>query len=276
MLAAILLQGDPRFCSEFDQFLENLKGFDQVDYFLYMWEDNFPTAELLANGGHQVVAPAWQHIDKEWALNKFKELLPAGHTIVTLELADQSSVKTFPIESNFAVETRQDNLWKMMYSLFMANEARRKYEAENNFIYDVVIRTRPDVAVTSTIDAVNVKTKLDNNPNTVITPDNKGCGHDGVWICDLFGMGTSETMTIYCDLYNQALDHNKAGVKFHPETLLGRHLERNGCKHNFGGFKIEFRHLGMWKDLTTGEEWSSGGVPGWHNKIYISNFGRWQ
>jgi hypothetical protein len=34
--------------------------------------------------------------------------------------------------------------------------------------------------------------------------------------------------------------------------------------------------LGIWKDLTTGEEWSSGDVPGWHNKIYISNFGRWQ
>ena len=32
MKAAVLLQGDPRFCKEFDTFLENLKGFDQVDY----------------------------------------------------------------------------------------------------------------------------------------------------------------------------------------------------------------------------------------------------
>ena len=64
MKAAILLQGDPRFCAEFDLFLENLKGFDQVDYFMYMWEDSPSTVDLLGNSGHQVVAPAWQHINK--------------------------------------------------------------------------------------------------------------------------------------------------------------------------------------------------------------------
>jgi hypothetical protein len=127
-----------------------------------------------------------------------------------------------------------------------------------------------------TVTADDIKAKLGNEPNTVITPNNKRCGYNGVWICDLFGIGTSKTMTTYCDLYNQALDHNKAGVKFHPETLLGKHLERNGCNHSVGGFDIEFRYLGIWKDLTTGEEWSSSNVPGWHNKIYISNFGRWQ
>jgi len=48
MKAAILIQGDPRFCSEFDLFLKNLQGFDQVDYFMYMWKDSPSTVNLLA------------------------------------------------------------------------------------------------------------------------------------------------------------------------------------------------------------------------------------
>jgi len=42
-----------------------------------------------------------------------------------------------------------------------------------------------------------------------------------------------------------------------------------------GGFNIEFRHLGIWQDRTTGEQWTSNTVPTWDNKIYISNFGQW-
>ena len=55
MKAAVLIQGDARFCREFDLFLENLKGFDQVDYFMYLWKNNYTTADLLGRNGHVVV-----------------------------------------------------------------------------------------------------------------------------------------------------------------------------------------------------------------------------
>ena len=276
MKAAILLQGDPRFCAEFDLFLKNLKGFDQVDYFMYMWEDNPSTVDLLGNSGHQVVAPTWQHIDKNWALEKFKNLLPEHHKIVSLELADQNSVETFPITENFAQETRQQNVWKMWYSLYMANQARLQHEKEHGVEYDMVIRTRPDVALMNTIEAKVLKEHLNSDPRLVIIPRNKRCGYNGVFICDLFGIATPETMTAYCDLYNQALSHHKAGVKFHPETMLGMHLRYNNYKFEPAEFNIEFRYLGKWRDLSSNEEWDSKSVPGWGNKIYISDFGRWE
>lgn len=275
MKAAVLLQGDPRFCSEFDLFLENLKEFDQVDYFMYMWEDNYPTADLLGNTGHQVVAPVWQHINRDWALNKFKEFLPEGHRVVSLELANQHNVTTYPINENFAQETRKDNVWKMWYSLYMANQACVKHQIETNLTYDVVIRTRPDVALMHPVHASSLKAMLDNDPNTIIMPRNKRCGYNGVWVCDLFGIGKPDAMTKYCDLYNQALEHHASGVLFHPETMLGKHLKKNGCNISTTGFEIEFRHQGIWRDISTGEEWLSTNVPGWHNKIYISKFGRW-
>ena len=275
MKAAVLLQGDPRFCAEFDQFLENLKGFDQVDYFMCMWRDNPQTANLLNSTGHQVVSPDWQHIDRIWALNRFKEFLPPGHKVISLELANQDDVPITPITENFAVETIQSNVWKMWYSLNRANQARLDYQQACNFTYDVVIRTRPDVALVNPIEAGNLKSRLDNEPNLVIIPNNKRCGHNGIWMCDLFGIASSDTMTIYCDLYNQAIDHHRAGALFHPETMLGKHLQNNNCRYEPGGFNIEFRLLGKWRDISTGEEWSSHDVPGWNNKIYISDFGRW-
>jgi len=275
MKAAVLLQGDPRFCVEFDRFLENLKGFDQVDYFMYMWEDNTPTESTAAGGGFEVVAPAWQRINRDWALSKFQEFFPEGHRVVSLELGNQNNIPTTDITENVCPTARPKNMWKMWYSLYTANQTRLKYETEHNFKYDIVVRTRPDVALLDVVNAEAIKNKLDNEPNVVIMPNNKRCGHQGIWICDLFGMGTSDTMTKYCDLYNQALDHHKEGTIFHPETMLGKHLQKNDCRFDGLGFSIEFRHMGKWRDITTGEEWPANNVPGWDNKIYISDFGRW-
>jgi hypothetical protein len=276
MKVAVLIQGDSRFCAEFDQFLENLKGFDQVDYFMCLWRNNYQTANLLNGTGHQVVAPCWQNLNEEWVLEKFQKELPEGHKLVKLKLIDQESVPTHTVSSNFAQETRQENVWKMFYSLYHANQLRLEYEQETNTEYDMVIRTRPDVALMDPIEGPTLKLHLDNDPNLVIIPRNKRCGYNGVFICDLFAITTPETMTVYCDLYNQALDHHKAGTIFHPETLLGIHLRYNNRKFEPGEFNIEFRHLGKWRDTQTGEEWSSSNVPGWENKIYISNFGRWE
>ena len=275
MKAAVLLQGDPRFCVEFDRFLENFQECDQVDWFMYLWENNTSTANLAAGDGHRVVADSWQHVNRDRALQRFAEYLPSHHRVVNLALGDQNSVVHEPLTENFAQETRQANVWKMWYSLHNANRLRTEYERENNFVYDLVVRTRPDVALMNPIRAPHLKDQLDKDPNLVIIPNNKRCGYNGTWMCDLFAISSSKNMTVYCDLYNQALAHHQAGVIFHPETMLGQHLQRNNLRYEPGGFEIEFRHQGIWRDVTTGEEWTSNRVPNWHEKIYISEFGRW-
>jgi hypothetical protein len=275
MKTAILLQGDPRFCKEFDLFLENLKGFDQVDYFIYFWENNYATADLIGSRGHQIVAPFWQQVDRENALKKFKKCLPPGHTIVSFQLANQEDILITPITENICRSTNFSNMWKMLNSLYMSNQSRVAHELANNFTYDLVIRSRPDVALMNPMYADQLKSNLEVNKKRIIIPNNKVCGHNGIVICDLFGVGTSHDMTIYCDLYNQVLTHHKEGTIFHPETMLGVHLLKNGLNWMPGGFNIEFRHLGIWQDRTTGEQWTSNTVPTWDNKIYISNFGQW-
>lgn len=274
MRVAVLLQGDPRFCAEFDQFLENLKGCDQVDWFMFLWKNNNPTANLLSSHGHKIVAPCWHTVDKEWALSRFQEFFPKEHNVVSLELGDQDSVPITNIDSNKCPTVITENVWRMWYSQYMANKLKVEYEQQHNFKYDLVIKTRPDVALLTPMDIPHMKTHFDNEPNLVLMSFNKQCGY-GVNITDTNAVTTSDNMNVYSDIYNQALDHHARGCIFHPETMLAKHLNHNGLKYASASYSIDFRSLGVWTDINTGETWPSNAVPSWHNKYYTANFGRW-
>jgi hypothetical protein len=239
-----------------------------------MWENNPPTANLMSSHGHQVVAPCWQTINKEWALERFQRFLPAGHQVVALELADQNSVPIIEVESNKCETVIFGNVWKMWYSQYMANKLKIAHEQANNFKYDLVIKIRPDVSLLNQVDLRHMKQYFDREPNLVLMSNNKRCGY-GVAISDLNAITTSDGMNIYTDIYNQALDHHKRGCIFHPETMLARHLEHNGMHYAPAGYDIEFRNLGVWTDSVTGETWNATIPPNWTNKYYTSNFGRW-
>jgi hypothetical protein len=275
MKIAVLLQGDPRFCVEFDHFLEKISGYDQVDWFCYMWGDNSPTSFIVNGSGHKIIPPAWQNPDPAWARNKLQENLPANHTVVGFELAEQKQLSWPPVLINYASESQQPNVWKMWYSQYRANQLRVAHEQALGFEYDVVVRTRPDVALTDQIHFPEIKHWLDRDPSLVLMPHNHLCGY-GVAICDLFGMGSSKNMTIYTDIYNQALDHHARGCKFHPETMLAYHLRHNGLNYRSYNFGIEFRWFGLWHDRTTGQTFKSTESPNWVECEYHSNFGRWQ
>ena len=276
MRLAILIQGEPRFCAEFDQFISSIQGYDQVDWYFYLWKTSPPTSKTIGHDGHQLVAPFWQNIDnKELAIDKIKKALPEDHNIIRFEAVDQSEVPFQEVKENYAQETNQSNVWKMWYSLHKVNAMKLEQEQLENFKYDVVIRTRPDVALYGDISAAAIKSRLADNQ--ILIPTNKKCGHSGVWICDLVGIGTSDSMDVYTDLYNQAIDHHSKGVMFHPETMLGRHLEHNGLSYPSGDFSIEFRNQGIWQSTITGDTWPGNGAPDWNDdKIYISKFGNWE
>lgn len=277
MKVAVLIQGDPRFCKEFDYFLDNITEFDEVHWFFHMWEKSSETSNIVGSGGHSIIAPFWQNINKEQAIEKIKANLPDNHQIISLELEDQNIVNHHPITENYARETVQPNVWKMWYSLYKVNQARLEHEIKNNFTYDLIIRTRPDVALIEKINLREIKKHLESiKTKTIIIPSNRCCGY-GVRFCDLFAIGLSEEMNIYCDIYNQALSQHQRGTIFHPETILAKYLQHSGVSYlqPFWKLKIEFRWLGVWKNINTQQEFSSAQVPTWKDHIYISNFGRW-
>jgi hypothetical protein len=279
MRIAILIQGDPRFCEEFDHFLEKLAGYTQVDWFFYLWKNNAPTNNVQGGAGHELISPCWQNPTHDWAIKKIKENLPEHHRVAGFCLADQNSLKITEITNNYAVETIQSNVWKMWYSQYRADQMRLEYEQGLEFTYDIVIRSRPDLMICDLLNLHDIKNQIDNDPDTIIMPRNRHCGY-GVGVCDLFGIGSSKSMTVYTDLYNQALDHHARGVKFHPETMLGKHLSYNNIKYIKGNFNVEIRTLGDWQHRDTGVIYTASQLIEqrlrWEDHRYISNFGRWE
>ena len=258
MRIAVLIQGEPRFCKEFDFFLERLTGYSQADYFVSIWKQSQPISNYWRSRQSILVADPWTNVDYSWAETKIKENLPSNSYLAHLELVDQTAL-SFPEITNHDTVTNIQNLWKMLYSLHRVNQLKKAHEVEWNFVYDLVIRTRPDLMLHNIVDLSTIKPQLDNHPNMLAMPDNTRCGY-GKHSSDLMAIGSSNTIDQYCDLYLKAEEYHNNGLMFHPETLLSHHLDQCGIVFDSRfGYQIDIRHLGQYID----------------SEKYISNFGRW-
>lgn len=276
MKVAVLVQGEPRFCQEFDFFLENLVGYDQVDWFFYLWKKSDPFQSVQGTDGHVLVADRWQDIDLNWAIGKLQNNLPQNHYVAGIELADQYALP-IPIIKRKLNCGNVANVWKMWHSQCQVNQMRLAYEKEYDTSYDVVIRTRPDVALLDIIDVRVVNDHLVKNPNIVIIPKNRLVGEtvERV-ICDLVGISNSQNMTTYSNLINHALEYNRLGEEFHPENLLSCHIKNQGLKRGLADFSIEMRWLGEWRHVHTGEIVPVHKIKELVDYRYTSQFGRWE
>jgi hypothetical protein len=273
MKIAVIIHGEPRFCEDFDYLIKSLEHIDGVDWFFYLWNKNpYPAPEQIKQErtsnpyphtyGFNLVAPAWRDVDPAWSLKKLKENLPSNHNIISVGFADHHELEfDEPPTENYAQEVSIVNICKNWYSMKQVDLLRQNHEKENNFKYDFVIRSRADIAVTSPLDLEHIKERIDNENNIVLIPMNRLCGYDGVNFCDLYAIASSNNMSIYTDLINQAWQYNREGVIFHGETMLANHLIRSGLHYTNNGFTVELR----WQ----GEHFVEP------EKIYISKFGRW-
>ena len=254
MRVALLLSGEPRFCSEFDLFLENLRGYDQVDWFVWLWRDS----QCEEHRGVDVVAPSWRHLDYRSTHDRLASYLPTGHQLTELSIVDKSAYPA-PQVHHKAGETSVERMWGMYNSLYQCDLTRRACEQRTGQPYDLVIRTRPDLGLSAPLDLVHYKQLLDQNPSTVVTPTNHVHGREHK-TNDMMAMGLSDSMSIYCDLAKYIVDYNQQlGVIYHPETTLAFHMHTQGLKnYNRDSFEVVLR--------------AHGSVV---NNVYRSNYGRW-
>lgn len=110
------------------------------------------------------------------------------------------------------------NVFGMYYKIKMANELKKEYEEKNNFIYDLVIRSRADLMFLSYIP----KFELENTELLWIPNFDMWGGTN-----DQFAFSSSKNMDIYSSLYDYIDSYWEDGVVFHPETLLDHHIEKN-------------------------------------------------
>lgn len=254
MRVAAIMAGEPRFCKEFDLFLDSLGPDVQVDWFMYFWSNS----RQGGTHGFDLVAAPWLKPDQHWAYEKLEKELPHGHRVRSLVFADRHRVRA-PNIVNRAGETSVERMWGMYNSIHQADRLRRSWETTNNFEYDLVIRTRPDVGYTGTIDLEAVHKLLENNPKRLVTPNKEIHGY-GYRMNDMLAIGTSSSMTSYCDCVNWIPRYHAQGLIFHPETQLAFHCEQQGLEvipMDFGNTVL--RQMGQQ-------------IP---NGPYLSDYGRW-
>jgi hypothetical protein len=83
----------------------------------------------------------------------------------------------------------------MLESIYLANELKKKYETQNNFKYDCVIRCRFDITV-------DIKIKFEDYDTNNIYVINPGDHNPNTKINDWFAFSSSKNMDVWCDLFN--------------------------------------------------------------------------
>lgn len=254
MKVSILISGEPRFCKEFDIFLERLTGFTEIHWYFVLWSKSTSAVQYhrhTDNGKQSViVSEAWCDITEEWARKEFERLLPKSHTVYKVEVLDQNSLN-FPLDVNSDGVTNISNAWKM----FWGTNRAFKHVQDSGIKYDLVVKARPDLEL---FEELNLN-RFQNIPNKVLAmPYNTAAGY-GVHVSDLMTIGNQETMKIYADCVEWIPEYIKTGKIFHPETILGHYLMSNSINLINGGYGIGVRSKGVRVS----------------DHLYYSDFGRW-
>lgn len=121
------------------------------------------------------------------------------------------SVKDYPVAS----ESNTLRIFNMWYGISEANKLKSKYEEENQFKYDIVIRTRFDIELLT-----EVELRFWNDSLFIPIGSDHRDGFN-----DFMAYGSSHCMDYYCSTFKHLVDYIKEGELIHPERLLRRHLK---------------------------------------------------
>lgn len=252
MRIAVLVPGEPRFSQEFTDFIGQLPNQHSIDWFFWLWQQSpkgsYPNT--------QFVAESWQTIPNEqWAREKIESNIKGpNHSVASVMVEDKAQWPA-PEVRHKAGETNVERCWGMYSSLYQCDRLRQMKEHYQQFKYDLVIRTRPDIKLDKPVDVDLLLSQVSNN--RVVTPKNEIHGY-GYRINDMYAVGSSESMTAYTSLANHIIEYHNQGLIFHPETLLAFHLSNNSIENISGDFSVMLRVAGSSE---------TGG--------YISDFGNW-
>jgi hypothetical protein len=217
MRIAVCISGHLRTLKDvFPDLSSSLVG-HQVDYFVHVWD----------KVGH---SEGW-HMPLEDGDIVSHETIKAilDPTRVVIEKQEDTNV-VFPQKWVPWKETlTPQRLWPAMYKVRACDELRRQFEKDEGFKYDRVIRTRADLRVRGIDQAAldladdwNIVVgihELDHREFDVLR-NQRGMN-------DKFAIGTSDSMTIYANLYDKVNDYCEQGYIVLTETLLYHHITTN-------------------------------------------------
>lgn len=113
------------------------------------------------------------------------------------------------------------------YSMRRANSLKKRYEIENNCVFDCVIRMRFDSLISIPIIFENHNLeKINTQPSYYVYSRNVPAGRPK-GINDQFAFGPSKLMDCFFDAYKNMVTISNEGTCWCPHAILAEHLLRN-------------------------------------------------
>lgn len=215
MKIAVQLSGQQRYGSHFPQFVDSLKHFSQVDYFVHHWDGPRTEQEL-------------------------KDLIP---NVVAIKTEPQIKFEPDPKWTLlYSVGSSIFNLMSMCYGIKEANALRTQYEQETGTQYDLVIRIRPDLRLTNLPQYTSwFETKAENTLLVGERPHYLPVGRPEIQ--DQIAIGTPDEINRYATLYDGLPKYHEHGFRYHPESYFYWWLTGQGLKFDETGFKPEIENV---------------------------------
>ena len=220
--------------------IENKKTFEHyfeakynIDYFYHCWNTengaDIPPVKTSAYLGTKIVSSLNKR--GSWELlytkkKKFKEVYKPK--LGKFEDLDSN----LTLKSDFIIKPHPSHgVWDLKFhpqfiSAFEVDKLRREYEIKNDFKYDLVINTRPDIVLKPSNPKSPLHDELNNLMNSssnlgiVNIPQNidKDCER----VDDVFFAGNSQNMNIFMDYYD--VNKNTTGFYFVAKYLLEKNI----------------------------------------------------
>lgn len=167
----------------------------------------------------------------EYCESKIKELWNPKKYIIrnyTEELRRQIHPNDEKFECRKIGNSRVASTLSGKYNIKLANELRKEYESENKIKYDLLILLRPEVVFYKTLENDEIKKAINGD---ILIPDawDFKCVNP-ICVSDVGVVTNSESMDIYASLIDCIDKYWEEGYLFHPETLMGVHIEKTKLK----------------------------------------------
>ena len=215
MRIAICISGQPRYLEEGYFFINKYLSNYDVDFFIHTWWDE----SYVGNDFLFTNIERDSRYDKD-TINKITKYYKPKGLIIEKQ-------KKFEISNDVDYGGLHPlSTYSMFYSIKCSNGLKKKYEYENDFKYDLVIRTRFDIV----INHFNLNLKdLDSDYFYLGGEIHRG-GQINV-PNDQFCISSSKNMDYYSDLYDNLENYIKEGHRvIVGEQLLKYHLITKGNK----------------------------------------------
>jgi hypothetical protein len=206
------------------------KNGHQVDMFFSIWDTYDPVhshhnADNIIIDSLKIDSTIFDSIDVKKLLIESYDDLKSQFTLSSITnetITSKNQIKGF--EHRFAsLAMSPDDILHcvpMYYKICSANKLKTEFELENEFTYDIVIRYRCHISLQSQINLPSAIEK-----NTIYLPYfNKNCTNKTCMADDRFAYGSSNSMNIYSNLYNELKTIIETCSHFGPERYLDYYL----------------------------------------------------